>query len=275
MLYVGIDLAWGEKNTTAVVILSGSNDIKAGASLLAVEEALSTDSDILDFLKTHEKSADDGLLIGIDAPTLVPNNTGKRPCETILSSCLRRQEAGPHPANRTLLSGVDGTVRGERLVVALEEMGVVHTPYLNQLPHPPRAVFEVFPHPAHIALFGLEKTIKYKAKPGRTRETRVDEYRRYVRYLEGLATADPPLILPENTDAWHRQDPALLRPGALKRYEDALDALTCAYVALYRYRWGDARCPVVGNMTSGYIVTPATDAMQERFRSAAETLAAR
>ena len=56
--------------------------------------------------------------------------------------------------------------------------------------------------------------------------------------------------------------------------EDALDAITCAYVALYRHRWGDARCPVVGDPATGYIVTPATDAMATCFRDAAEAIAA-
>jgi len=190
-------------------------------------------------------------------------------CEAILSSCLRRYEAGPHPANRTLLASPDGTVRGERLVQQLNERGIRHTPYPNTLTEPPRAAFEGFPHTAHIALFDLEKTLKYKTKPKRTLESRLAAFRRYGDLLHGLASADPPLCLPY--DAFHRRDPAVFcSVRALKRHEDALDALTRAYVALYRRRWGDERCPVVGDMTHGYIVTPATESMKACFSAASQ-----
>lgn len=269
MIYIGIDLAWGAKNTTAVAALVGDAD---GVRLVAFAEALGSDADILDFVAAQDNGG--GLLIGIDAPTLVPNESGKRSCEAILSRCLRRVEAGPHPANRRLLSGADGTIRGERLVANLAERGIAHTPYLEDLPEPLRAVFEVFPHPAHVALFGLEKTLKYKTKPGRTLEMRHAVFRRYAALLHSLADAAPSLILPPETSAWIDRDPAQLRPAALKRHEDALDALTCAYIALYRHRWGDAACPVVGDLTHGYIVTPATPAMAECFAAHANTHAA-
>lgn len=269
MLYCGIDLAWGQKNTTAAVILTGTDDPSEGAALSAYTDNLLTDTNILQCIETHDDGSS-GLLIGIDAPTLVPNFAGRRPCEAILSSCLRRCEAGPHPANRTLLAAPDGTVRGERIVQQLEERGIRHTPYLNTLPNPLRAAFEVFPHPAHIALFGLEKTLKYKIKPNRSLESRLAAFRQYSTLLQGLATADPPLRLPD--DAFTLRDPAAFGSArALKQHEDALDALTCAYITLYRHRWGDARCPVVGDMTGGYIVTPATESMKVCFDGAART----
>jgi predicted RNase H-like nuclease len=259
--YVGIDLAWGEKNTTAVVVLEG-------AAPVAAADALGGDADILAFVDAWDDGGE--LFVAIDAPTLVPNESGRRPCEAVLSSCLRKYEAGPHPSNRSRLAAPDGTVRGERIVAALAERGIAHTPYLDTLPAPARAAFEVFPHPAHVALFGLAKTLKYKAKPGRPLDARLAEFRRYAALLDGLRDADPPLHLPiDGPLAFARRDPAGFATGAaLKRHEDLLDALTCAYVALYRHRWGDDRCPVVGDLVSGYIVTPATEAMRECFEGA-------
>lgn len=258
--YVGIDLAWGEKNTTAAALLEG--DPLSGARLVACAEALGSDAEILAFVDECDSSGG-GLLVAIDAPLIVPNETGRRPCETILSACLARVQAGPHPANRARLAAPDGTVRGERLAWALAQRGLEQTPFLDALPGPPRACFEVFPHPAHVALFGLDKTLKYKLKPKRTRETRLAEFGRYADLLATLETADPPLFL--NDESWWRRDPETLTPAALKRHEDALDALSCAYVALYRHRWSDERCPVVGDLATGYIVTPATPTMQACF----------
>ena len=265
--YIGIDLAWGAKNTTAAVALRGD---ATAAAFLAVSEALTDDAEILAFVAAH----DDGgaMIIAIDAPTRVPNESGRRPCEAILSRCMRRAEAGPHPANRRLLSGADGIIRGERLVAALESQGIKHTPYLEMSPAPVRAAFEAFPHPAHIALFALEKTLKYKAKPGRTAEGRHIVLRQYADLLRSLTAADPPLHLSEETADWMLRDPATLKSAALKRHEDALDALTCAYIALYRHRWGDDRCPVVGDLESGYIVVPANETMKRCFTDAAADL---
>lgn len=260
MRYIGIDLAWGAKNTTAAVVLDGAPE--RGAVLVAVEEALTSDDAIVALITKHD--ANDGCFVAIDAPLLVPNETGRRPCEADICRGLRLYKAGAHPANRHLLAGADGTVRGERIVTRLEEQGFHHTPYLDGLPTPARAVFEVFPHPAHVALFHLSRILHYKAKPKRSRETQITEFKRYQTLLSVLSTADPPLRL-DVWETWLNQSAEVLKPAALKRFEDALDALTCAYVALYRHRFGDERCPVVGDLTHGYIVTPATDAMRIGF----------
>ncbi len=277
MRYIGIDLAWGTKNTTAAVALQGidpSGDPADGAELIACNDALTDNDSIVAFVREWG-GASGGVLVGIDAPLLVPNQTGRRPCETILSRCMARAQAGPHPANRNLVAtGPESTVRGETLVARFaEELKIAHTPYLDASSAPLRACFEVFPHPAHVALFDLDKTLKYKIKPNRPRETRLSEFERYVRFLTGLGASDPPLSLTAPASDWLRCDPAEQTPVALKRFEDALDALTCAYVALYRHRWGDARCPVVGDLSNGYIVTPATETMSACFRSVAASLA--
>lgn len=223
-------------------------------------DALTDDASILTFVEQWDTGG--GLLIAIDAPTLVPNETGRRPCEGEVARRFRKFDAGPHPANRRLLSGPDGVIRGEALVQALETRGIAHSPYLSTLPDPPRAAFEAFPHPCHVGLFGLTKVLKYKAKPKRTRESRMAEFRRYARLLEALEGADPALHLPTTPDFFLRQDPEALATGALKRYEDAMDALTCAYVAAYRHRWEDERTEVIGDLIEGYIVVVTSAALR-------------
>ena len=246
MLFIGLDLAWGGKNTTGGVALVQNGD--APATVADVRETLTDDADILRWVDTWDKKAgQDGLLIGIDAPLLVPNLTGKRPCETELGKRFAKRQAGAHPANRTLFKN---DVRGEHLVNVLAERGVVHSPYLDSAKQRGvRQVCEVFPHPAHVVLFHLPRTLKYKAKPGRTAESRAAAFAEYARLLRSL----PLVSLPAD---WPPADAAHLKGAALKQLEDGLDALTCAYVVLYCWAHGPEGVDVIGDMTQGYIVVP-------------------
>ena len=250
MLFVGLDLAWGRKNTSGGCILSFSGEGKA--KVLDVTETLGDDDAILAWAdKWDNLQGRAGLLLGVDAPLLVPNETGKRPCEAELGRRFARFQAGAHPANRQLFGG---DVRGERLVVRLADLGVRHDPYLSAPRQTgARQVMEVFPHPAHIVLFGLPRTLKYKAKPGRDYPSRWAALNDYGRHLRALTAHDPPLRLP---DDWPRPDAAGLVGAAFKRYEDGLDALTCAYI-VYWYWWhGENGAEVIGDMKDGYVVLP-------------------
>jgi len=266
MRYIGIDLAWGAKNTTAAVTLSATD---GGLVYLAHNDTLTDNWSIADFVALCDDGG--GLVIAVDAPTVVPNAFGRRACEAVLARCMCRYEAGPHPANRTLLADASGEIRGEALVALLGgRFGIAHTPYPPE--PPPRVVFEAFPHPAHIALFGLAKTLKYKKKPGRDRAFRDGEFRRYGAYLRGLDAAEPPLKLTPEAAPWLWKEPEdFLSEVALKRHEDLLDALTCAYIAAYHHRWAGDRSVVVGDLSEGYIVTPATPEMRSCFGALVNT----
>lgn len=249
-LFIGLDLAWGRKNTSGGCVLHQQGS--APATVSEVCEALGDDDEILSWIsRWNETAGGQGLLLGVDAPLWVPNETGKRPCETELGRRFARFQAGAHPANRRIFGG---DVRGERLVQRLAEIGITHDPLL---PAPRmeqvRQVMEVFPHPAHVVLFRLARTLKYKAKPGRNYPSRWAALNEYSRHLRALTQHDPPLRLPMD---WPRAQAEGLTGSALKRYEDGLDALTCAYV-VYWYWWhGLSGADVIGDMDTGYIVVP-------------------
>jgi predicted RNase H-like nuclease len=150
-------------------------------------------------------------------------------------------------------------VRGETLVAALEAQGFGHRPTVAAGVQA-RQVVEVFPHPAMIALFDLGRTLKYKARPKREMSQRLEAWRQYQEHMRSLAAADPPL---RGHEALLARDVAPLRGRRLKEYEDQIDALMCAYIALYAFRWGDARCRAFGTMEEGYIYTPVPDALRE------------
>ncbi len=75
-------------------------------------------------------------------------------------------------------------------------------------------------------------------------------------HLRTLAKGSRGLIgSPTLTELLDR-DPAGLAGKALKRYEDTLDAIFCAYLAWHCWRWSEQRNEMFGTMAEGYIVVP-------------------
>lgn len=240
--FIGLDLAWAPHNATGGAVLD------AGGHLLELK-LLGSDAEILAFVEAHAGMGP--AVIGIDAPLRVPNAVGRRPAEAELARRYQRAHAGAHPANRTLLAGPDGTLRGERLRAALEARGFDHDPVFG-VQEAVRRVLEVYPHPALVELFGLPRILKYKSK-GQGRAVQDAEWGRLTQALRSLETATPPLT---GLTTWLDTDVTALRGRALKAHEDQTDAVICAYVALYVWHWGPARAQVFGSLEGGYILVP-------------------
>jgi predicted RNase H-like nuclease/ppGpp synthetase/RelA/SpoT-type nucleotidyltranferase len=243
MHYIGVDLAWGEVKPTGLAVLDGAG------RLLHVSAATDDDS-ILDALAPYVGG---DCLVAIDAPLIVVNATGNRPAEAALNRDFARFQAGAHPSNTGKPEFADQP-RGARLASRLK---------LDMDPRSGRArrAIEVYPHPATIALFGLGQTLKYKNKPGRDLDRLRSELLVLIGLLEGLADADPPMSL--DSEAWRELRTGVenaARKSDLRVVEDQVDAVVCAYVALFAHR-KPTRTTTYGDFATGYIVTPslATD----------------
>lgn len=253
MNFIGLDLAWSIRNPSggAVVRLDGE------AGQLTDTALLGDDAEILAFLDRH---AEPGCVVAIDAPLTVPNQTGRRPAEAELGAVFGRFQASAHSTNRVRVGDASGSVRGERLVSALEERGFVHDPRLVAR-EDVRRVVEVYPHPAMVSLFGLSRTLKYKNK-GQDRGLLHGAWAELHGHLQALGTAEPPL---RGLDALLATDVTTLRGKTLKNHEDQIDAVVCAYIALYAWVWGPARTEIFGTLEGGYILSPA---LPERWADA-------
>jgi predicted RNase H-like nuclease/ppGpp synthetase/RelA/SpoT-type nucleotidyltranferase len=241
-VYLGIDLAWGTRQPTGLAVLDGDARLRHLSTVR-------TDDEIVAALTPHLEPS---VLAGIDAPLVVTNATGSRPAERALSRDFRRFEAGTHPSNTGKPEFAGGT-RGARIC---ERLGlVVHETGL-----------EVYPHAAIVALFDLDKTLKYKAKPGRDLPFLRGELLRLMGLVETLIGPD------ESWLALRRWVEAATRKSELRVAEDQVDAVICAYVALYADRWPE-HTTRYGDPETGMIVTPSLSTIAER-RSVDETGAA-
>ncbi len=154
-------------------------------------------------------------------------------------------------------------VRGEVLVALLTERLRFSESALIPRRTNDRLVCEIYPHPAHVSLFGLEKTLKYKSRSGRKNEDRWPEFERYQEHLRSLRHAKPQL---KRTKALLTQtDVRQFRGKALKEYEDTLDAITCAYVVYYLWTHGPDRARTYGTLADGHIIVPITEEVSTRL----------
>ncbi len=255
-IFVGLDLAWSSRHNTAGAVARW--DAATGrARLTAWREELGSNDEIVEWVRSVAPRPGPAF-VAIDAPLVVPNVSGARQGDRLISRTFRAYQAGTHPANRTNLGRYGqppGDIRGETLTARfVTEAGFEHDPYVEP-EATRRQIYECYPHPAMVVLFNLTTTLKYKRKLKSLGNDRYEAYETLQGHLANLARADPGLDVPPEVLS---RDTRKLRGKALKHYEDLLDALMCAYIALYYWRWGQERVHVFGDLATGYIVAPVT-----------------
>ncbi len=237
--FIGVDLAWGEKKPTGLAVLDSRGDLRHLS-------AHGNDADILQALRPYTLGP---CVVAIDAPLVVVNAGGNRPAEAQLNKDFRRFQAGAHPSN-TAKPEFAQTPRGARLSDAL---GLDINPESTA----DRRALEVYPHPATVVLFGLDRTLKYKAKPGRSFVDLQAALLRLMELIESLAAAPTPMTVTGNAtwvglrrDVQHAE-----RKSELRRAEDPVDAVLCAYVSMLAHLTPQD-LTTYGDLATGYIVTP-------------------
>lgn len=237
--FVGIDLAWGERAPSGVAVLDESG------ALVHLSRA-TTDEQIADAIRDHVAV---DCLVGIDAPLVVNNPTGNRPCEAALNHDFARFDAGTHPTN-TGKPEFSAGPRGARLATRLG-LDIDSDQPAN------RRAIEVYPHAALVALFGLGRTLKYKQRTNRPFPLLHAEMVRLISLIEALDHARLPLRV-AGCAAWSAVVAGVVgatRKGELRHAEDQLDAVVCAYVAMLAAKRPEL-ITVYGDPETGRIVTP-------------------
>lgn len=241
MKFIGIDLGW-KSQPSGLCCLEW---IDGQLQLLDLDrkEAI---ADILTWID-QSVQPDEPAIIAVDAPTLIPNLTGSRLPDKLSHKYFGKYHAGCYPANQNL-PFADRTIN---FGLELESRGFAHAPTIEPQKLS-RYQIEVFPHPAIVNLFNLERILKYKK--GRLNERRLELIKLQNYLLNILPSLSPPLRSWRLCGSFTSEIPTT--GAALKATEDKLDSLICAYVAAYWWYWGEQRNLVLGDRTTGYIVIP-------------------
>lgn len=239
MRLAGIDLAWqGGINTSAVAV--GRLD----ADILYVEQVYPDRHGNDDIVAALSKPAP-VTGVAIDAPTIINNASGQRPCEKVLASVYAGRHAGCHPTNRSLYPDA----RSVALAHALQAQGYEHAAE----PSVCRWQIECYPHPALIEIFGLERRLGYKKGRVIDKRTGQSQLAGLIARLgdSSVLALKIPLAISDYLDATRIHS---LKGRLLKQNEDVLDAIVCLYIAgLY------ASCvthALFGSPEEGYIYVP-------------------
>lgn len=231
MLWVGIDLAWGERNRDGLCLVEADGP----AARLVESQWTLGDAALWDWLGS--RVGDRPCLIAVDAPLVCPNRSGSRPVDRLTHRLFGRGHAGCHPSNARLCA------RPLRIARGLQDRGFA----LGWDCLEPRLAMEVYPHPAMLRWFGLEKILKYKRGAVADRRR---EFRRYQSLLRSCLEVRFPRLDPGPVGA------GLLAAEYSKEAEDRLDAWFCALIAGHHGLHQGGRSQVLGDVRSGFLVVP-------------------
>jgi predicted RNase H-like nuclease len=235
--FVGIDLAWGARARTGLAVVDPTGSLIDSASVRSDEE-------IDEWL---DRAARTPVVVAIDAPLVVTNATGQRSCERMVSQQFGRFGASCHTSNlgRSWFNPPRGATLADRHGWGIDATRV------GTEQHP--VALEVYPHPAMVALFALDRVIAYKGKAGRSVGSRRSAFRDLIGHMDTLR----PLNLGAS-DRWGVLNAAVdlaSRQVDLDRIEDEIDAIFCAHLAWLWHHDRDSM-QVFGDRATGSIVTP-------------------
>jgi predicted RNase H-like nuclease len=164
-------------------------------------------------------------LVTVDMPIANEPITSRREADRAVARAFGRRWCATHSP-----TPVRPGKLGAHLMTALHERGFPLVTGIDQLDGR-RCSAEVYPHPALLTLLGDEYRIPYKvARSGRywPGTTVAERIRRLLHQMNRIACALENLLGP--TGVRLPTADAVQSLSCLKRYEDALDALVCAWV---------------------------------------------
>ncbi|MFD6492314.1 DUF429 domain-containing protein [Streptomyces sp. NPDC060188] len=246
--FIGIDLAWGHggararPNETGVAVIDARGEIVDCGWTRGVDETADRIASV----------AGDGSssLVFVDAPLVVDNPSGQRPCEREVG---RRYGRWKVSANSTNLASP--RLAGVLLLDRLRSAGWRYDDGRGGPPADGGVLSECYPYTTLVGAPELGCPVQrptYKRRPASVPTARWPAVRaaacdELIARLTGLATADPPLRLASHPVARRLvEEPTPEAAGAYKHREDLIDALLCAWTASLWARHGLARCQVLG-----------------------------
>jgi predicted RNase H-like nuclease len=233
---IGIDLAWGNKNPDGLCLIHAHRD---GSRFLG-HDLRHSDNHLLDWISQHATVSEPTLLF-IDAPLIVPNETGMRPADREVTRIFGQNDAGAFPANARLC---------KRPLRVAQRLGSAGYKIGHELTQSNLIAAEVYPHPATIRFFGIDKTIKYKAKKGRPKDFRRSEFKRLQDLILRCIERNFPDLQLSPMIA------SLLSKELTEGVEHQTDAVLCALIGYNHWLHRGRRSEIIGDTEAGFILLP-------------------
>lgn len=231
-LFLGIDLGW----TTGWTGVAAVDD----TGRLIASNRVRTDDEIAGWIQDQSGHV---VVAAVDAPLIVPNETGQRVPETLIARTFGAFGASPHTSNRRKFGGEQ-----PRALRLAERFGWTVDPE-TPTGEDGTVCIEVYPHPAMVGLFELGYRLDYKKGNDERRGPGFADLAGHLEAVEALDLA--------GSARWQQIRRTIASPmrGDLNRVEDEIDAILCAHLAwLWRHR--REAFHVYGSATDGYIVAP-------------------
>lgn len=255
----GFDSAWTDSSSAPGAICAISFDAQGKADFY--EPRLVSFAQARDFIESnrHEYAVS---IIAIDQPTVVPNATGSRPVDKVAGSLVSFIGGGVQPANRSKRGMF---CENAPIWPFISSLNVTEDPIKARSALDGHFLVEVFPslalpalHPQFSTRLGAPKY-----NPNNRRKYRFGDWQAVARTI--AASAERLGI--DGLATWAENMAAILNPR--KADQDKLDASICVLVGLIWRAGTAASSAMLGDLRSGYMVTPVSDMIRGRLKAAA------
>lgn len=238
MRYLGLDLGWTPRDSSGGVILE---PVEGGVRVTSAD-SLRAHEDTLRWLARSRGRT--GCVLAFNAPIIVENLSGSRPCEKLLAEHFNQYRIDEYANNIMSASHPRTMAKG------LFRMGFEPNPETDAA----ERIIETHTQSAQVLLFGIDRPVRMKAGPIGGRKESVQRLRELI--VEKLYTGVPALLPSQALDAMMTAHLPDLNGTRLGELEERLEALIVAYVAAWLGENGVASCAFLGDMQRGYILLP-------------------
>lgn len=258
----GFDSAWTDNKKAPGALCA----IRIDSGTVHFAEPELTNFDRAATLINTAKRHDEFVLVALDQPTIVPNATGGRPVEKVAASVISAIKGGVQPSSRSRQGMFDDAAPVWRF---LRTINCLEAPENARAATRGCYLIEVFPALALASIVPLTWSRRAAAKynPGNRNFSHYD----WVLVCRSLEATFQDFGL-SDVARWCARAANITAPT--KADQDKLDAVICLLVALlYRYGGCGLETALLGDLASGYMITPCSRPVAERLLASAHTRA--
>jgi predicted RNase H-like nuclease len=255
-VFTGFDSAWTRGNCGAIAHARLSD-----GQLTFVPPVIANFDEAAEAIESEGRGVDLHL-IGVDQPLIVPNLAGCRPVERAFQPLMGKMRSAILPANRGRFGMFDdgAPIRSfiKRLQAPLDPIQAINATK-------ERFAFEIYPAGALLGLFPefIDRGRCPKYNPKNRKNFSLIDWN-MVCTLVGQHGKEFGIL---GFAEWCREHADMPRPR--KADQDCLDAAICVLVTFTWWKFGLERSLMVGDLDTGYIVTPTNTEMTTKICAAA------